>query len=278
MNDMGTKTNVVIVGNIAFDVNTFPKRMNGKDEIVINNGGAGYYSLIPASLYTKTGIVARVGNDFNMSTLKKSNIDLSGLKIIKDTPTTKFHHTYLTDDGQIRTFRPEVYEKAMINIEDFPKEYYEAQYIHIATNFPSMQKQFIDMIRKNSKATISIDTHEAYMEQESEFIKELFNSVDIAFIDKEFTQLLDCKAPVKIIKMGKSGCRYLYKDNSFVVETQERKVVDKTGAGDVVTGVFLAMMSKTNNPKKSLEVAVNVATKSIGNYGVDFLLEKEIER
>ena len=70
MNDMGTKTNVVIVGNIAFDVNTFPKRMNGKDEIVINNGGAGYYSLIPASIYTKTGIVARVGNDFNMSTLK----------------------------------------------------------------------------------------------------------------------------------------------------------------------------------------------------------------
>ena len=141
-----------------------------------------------------------------------------------------------------------------------------------------MQKQFIDMIRKNSKATISIDTHEAYMEQESEFIKELFNSVDIAFIDKEFTQLLDCKAPVKIIKMGKNGCRYLYKNNSFVAKTQERKVVDKTGAGDVVTGVFLAMMSKTNNPKKSLEVAVNVATKSIGNYGVDFLLEKEIER
>lgn len=42
--------------------------------------------------------------------MKKSNIDVSGLKIIEDTPTTKFHHTYLTDDGQTRTFRPDVYE------------------------------------------------------------------------------------------------------------------------------------------------------------------------
>lgn len=101
---MQEKTKVVIVGNIAFDVNTFPDRDNGKDKVVINNGGAGYYSLIPASLYTKTGIVARVGNDFDISTLKSSNIDLIGVKLIGDSSTTKFHHTYKSDDGQTRTF------------------------------------------------------------------------------------------------------------------------------------------------------------------------------
>lgn len=275
---MQEKTKVVIVGNIAFDVNTFPDRDNGKDKVVINNGGAGYYSLIPASLFAKTGIVARVGRDFNIATLNSSNIDLTGLKVIEDSPTTKFHHTYMSDDGQTRTFRPEIYEKTLITLEDFPEEYFDAEYIHIATNFPSMQKQFIDMIRKKSKAIISIDTHEAYMEKESDFIKEIFDSVDIAFIDKEYTKLLDCKAPVKIIKMGKSGCRYEYKDKSFVAETQEKKLVDKTGAGDVVTGVFLAMIAKTQNPQKSLRTAVNVATKSVGEYGVDFLLNRDIER
>ena len=178
---------VVIVGNIAFDINTFPQRENGKDKVVINNGGAGYYSLIPASLFTRTGIVARVGNDFDLSTLKSSNIDLKGLKVL-ESPTTKFHHTYLTEDGQTRTFRPEVYEETMITIQDFPEEYYNAQYIHIATNFPNVQKQFIDMIRKKSNAIISIDTHEAYMEKEADFIKEIFDSVDIAFIDKEYTR------------------------------------------------------------------------------------------
>lgn len=182
--------NVVIVGNIAFDVNTFPNRENGKDKVVINNGGAGYYSLIPASLFTRTGIVARIGNDFDLSLLKSSNIDLRGLKVIKNSLTTKFHHTYLTQDGQTRTFRPEVYEETMIISEDFPEEYYNAKYIHIATNFPYKQKQFIDMIRKKSNAIISIDTHEAYMEQEPDFIKEIFDSVDIAFIDKEYTRII----------------------------------------------------------------------------------------
>lgn len=274
MNDV----KVVIVGNIAFDVNTFPNRNKGKDKVVINKGGAGYYSLIPSSLFTKTGIVARVGNDFDISTLKNDNIDIAGLKVIESFPTTKFHHTYMTDDGQTRTFRPEIYEQTLITPEDFPEEYYDASYIHIATNFPYMQKQFIDMIRKKSKAIISIDTHEAYMEKESDLIKEIFDTVDIAFIDKEYTKLLDCKAPFKIIKMGKKGCKYEYKDKTFIAETEEKKVIDKTGAGDVVTGVFLAMMSETQNPEKSLTKAVNIATKSIENYGVDFLLSREIER
>ena len=268
---------VVIVGNIAFDINTFPCRDNGKDKIVVNRGGAGYYSLIPASLFTKVGIVARVGNDFNLETLKNNNIDLTGLKIIENSPTTRFHHTYLTNDGQTRTFKPEVYEETLISTEDFPEEYYNAQYIHIATNFPYMQKNFIDIIRKKSNAIISIDTHEAYMEKEADYIKEIFDSVDIAFIDKEYKQLLDCKAPIKIIKMGKLGCEYQYKGNSFISKAIERNVIDKTGAGDVVTGAFLAMMAKTNNTKESLNVAVNLATKSIGNYGVDFLIENERE-
>ena len=181
---------VVIVGNIAFDVNTFPNRENGKDKVVINKGGAGYYSLIPASLFTRTGIVSRVGNDFDLSSLKSSNVDFKGLKVIDNCPTTKFHHTYLTKDGQTRTFRPEIYNETIIELEDFPEEYYDAKFIHIATNFPYKQKQFIDMIRKRSKALISIDTHEAYMEKEPDFIKEIFDSVDIAFIDKEYTRII----------------------------------------------------------------------------------------
>ncbi len=131
------------------------------------------------------------------------------------------------------------------------------------------------MIRKKSKAIISIDTHEAYMEKEAHYIKEIFDSVDIAFIDKEYKELLDCKAPIKIIKMGKLGCKYQHKNNSFISQAPKSNVIDKTGAGDVVTGAFLATMAETNNPKKSLDIAVNLATKSIGDYGVDFLIKNK---
>ena len=268
---------VVIVGNIAYDINTFPKRDDGKDKIVVNRGGSGYYSLVPASLFTKTGIVARVGNDFDVDQLKKYKIDLEGLKVINNSLTTKFHHTYLTSDGQTRTFKPEIYKETLINIDDFPETYYAAKYIHIATNFPEVQEQFIDKIRKHSNAIISIDTHEAYMEKESNYIKKIFDKVDIAFIDKEYTELLNCKAPIKIIKNGKNGCSYSSEELNFDSKTKECKVIDKTGAGDVVTGVFLAMMSITNNPKKSLDKAVEVATISVSNYGVDFLYEEVLD-
>lgn len=264
---------VVIVGNIAHDVNTFLKRYNGMDKIAINNGGSGYYSLIPASLYCKVGIVSRIGNDFDIINIKKKNIDLTGLKVISDFPTTKFHHTYLSADGQTRTFKPEIYDKCMIKIEDFPKEYFQAKYIHIATNFPQVQKEFVNLIRKNSNAIISIDTHESYMKTDKQLIKENFDNVDIAFIDIEFKTLLDCKAPIKIIKKGKDGCEYKSKELVFESKSLEATVVDKTGAGDVVTGVFLANMALTNNPKKSLDEAVKIATKSIKDYGVDFLYE-----
>ncbi len=268
---------VVIVGNIAFDINTFPNRNDGKDLVVWNNGGAGYYSLIPSSLFSKTGIVARIGYDFDITTLKKNNIDLTGLKIMSNSPTTKFHHTYLSKDGQIRTFLPEIYNDVMIDIEDFPKEYFNAKYIHISTNFPKIQKKFIDLIRKNSKAIISIDTHEAYMNEDAALIKSIFDIVDIAFIDKEFTELIDCKAPVKIIKKGKNGCQYLSHNKKFVVNCVEQEVIDKTGAGDVVAGVFLSVMSKIQNPEKALDIAVKIATESIKNYGVDFLLDVKLE-
>ncbi len=86
--------------------------------------------------------------------------------------------------------------------------------------------------------------------------------------------LLDCKAPIKIIKKGKTGCEYIGENKSFVAETQEREVVDKTGAGDVVIGVFLAMMAETNNEEEALKTAVKVATESVGHYGVDFFIER----
>lgn len=269
---------VVIVGNIAYDVNTFPSKDNKSNKIVINNGGAGYYSLIPASIFTKPGIVARIGYDFDFNLLKEYNINLKGLKIINNSKTTRFHHTYLSKDGQKRSFNPEIYDQTLITPEDIPEDYFNAKYIHVSTNFPKTQLAIIKKIRKNSNAMISIDTHEAYLQQEPELIRKIFDLVDIAFIDKEFKNLLNCKAKIKIIKMGKSGCKYISKDLNFTAEAVESDVIDKTGAGDVVTGVFLALLSETNDPIFSLKKAVNIATESIKNYGVDFLIQNHIHK
>lgn len=104
---------------------------------------------------------------------------------------------------------------------------------------------------------------------------ETFNLVDIAFIDKEFKNLYNCNAKIKIFKLGKEGCKYVSSEKEFISKAPICDyVVDKTGAGDTVTGVFLAQKSLGIGDEESLDMAVKVATESIKDYGVEHLLKK----
>lgn len=66
---MSKNVNAVIIGNCAFDVNTFLDRDGEKEKVVVNNGGACLYSLIPASIFSNVGVVTRIGNDFDVEHL-----------------------------------------------------------------------------------------------------------------------------------------------------------------------------------------------------------------
>lgn len=268
------KIDAVIIGNTAYDVNTFLNRDGMEEKIVVNNGGACLYSLIPAILFNKIGIVTRIGSDFDKTLFAHKNIDTLGLKII-DGKSNKFIHTYLDEDGQKRTFKEEVNDNCMIDIKDIPKEYFNAKYIHVCTNFPDIQLKTVKFLKENSSAKISIDTHEAYVDDPK--VLEAFNLVDIAFIDKEYTNLHNCNAPIKIFKLGKDGCRFVSSEKEFQAKAPICNfVVDKTGAGDAVTGVFLAQKSLGKSDEEALNMAVRVATESIKDYGVEHLLSKNI--
>lgn len=260
----------VVIGNSAFDVNTFLNRGN---ITVVNNGGACLYSLIPASIYTKTGVVTRIGNDFNKGLFEDLNIDKKGLKFI-NSKSSKFIHTYTSSNGQERTFKAEINDDCMITIDDIPNEYLSAKYIHISTNFPDTQLEMVKYLKQNSKAIISIDTHEAYYKDEK--VLEAFNLADIAFIDKEFTNLYNCNAKIKILKLGSKGCKFISENKEFTSPaTLCEEVIDKTGAGDVVAGVFMALLSMNYSYEYSLNKAVNMATESIKDYGVEHLLKNK---
>lgn len=269
-----TVVNAVIIGNTAFDVNTFLNRDGLKEKTIINKGGACLYSVIPASLFNKVGVVTRVGTDFDLDLFENLNIDTLGLKKING-KSTRFIHTYLTADGQKRTFKADVNNDCIIKIEDIPKEYLNAKYIHVCTNFPDNQLEIIKYLKENSNAKISVDTLEDYVDNPK--VLEVFNLADIAFIDKEFTNLYDCNAEIKIFKLGKEGCRFVSSEKEFIATTTIcNNVVDKTGAGDVVTGVFLAQKSLGKSDEESLNLAVKVATESIKAYGVEHLLNSKI--
>lgn len=277
--------NLVVIGDTAKDINVFKGRKtnenSNQDVVMINNGGACFYSAVGASYFGSCGVVTKIGEDFDIRNFSNSGIDIKGLKRIAGN-TTKFYQTFLTADGQVREFKAERNAESKIYFEDIPKEYLDStDYILISTTLPENQLELIKNIRKHSKAKIAVDTLKEFADEE--VTKEVFNSVDIAFIDREFENLLNTKAKIKIIKYGKLGCLYI-DDKSMIVHRNsiiipDEKVVDKTGAGDVLTGAFLTILSLTNNPKLALEKANKIATKSITKYGVEHLIknkEKEL--
>jgi sugar/nucleoside kinase (ribokinase family) len=266
----------VVVGNISYDYNYFPNRDNEELKEVMNYGGATIYSGIPASLFTKVGISAKVGEDYDLSVLDKYNLDLTGVKHVPG-KTTMFKQVFTSDDGQLRDFSEFVNENTVLRPEDIPKEYLDAKYIHICTNYPDAQYELVKYLKENSNAVLSIDTLEDYYYDETKYdiIKASFDLVDIAFIDKEFEKLFDCAAKIKIIKLGKEGCKYISPEKTFTVNAPHCDfVVDKTGAGDCVTGVFCALKSIGKSDEEALQTAVNVATESIKDYGMLHLVDK----
>lgn len=264
--------NLVIIGNIAYDIIDFSKiRPNSKP--LVDIGGACVFSAVPASLFYRVGMVGKIGNDFDISKFSDYNIDLSGVKQI-DKPTTKFYTIWNTSDGQNREVTGEVIKEMTVGFKDIPQKFLKAKHFHLTTAEPSNQLEIIKFLRQNTNATISVDTIDDFAEQT--LCREVFDNVDIAFIDKEYTKLINCKANTKIIKYGKKGCLYWSREKSFPAYSRViENVVDKTGAGDCLNGIFVNLIVNGINEEKALKTAVNIATESVKFKGI-MNLRKEI--
>ena len=256
---------LVIIGNIAYDIIDFSK-LKEKRPNIVDIGGACVFSTVPASLFHRVGMVGKIGKDLDISQFYDYNIDLSGVKIL-DIPTTKFYTIWNTADGQDRTVTGTVQPEMEVGSNDIPKNFLGAKHFHLTTATPEKQLELIEFLRHNTDATISADTIDEFAKQPN--CKKVFDSVDIAFIDKEYTELLDCKAKTKIIKYGKKGCLYYSKDKQFPVYSQViEDVVDKTGAGDCLNGTFLNLLVNGESEEVALRTAVDLATESIKQHGI----------
>ena len=262
---------LVVIGHISFDENI----IRGERHVI--KSGSAYLVGLPASLFSKkVGIVSRIGKDFPFKDLQKLKVDISGIKIIKNGKTTRFFHTYLSEDGQERTFRAEMNVGKDMITKDIPTKYLKAHFIHVATNLPQKQIEFVKFIRRKSQALISIDSLEQYIEQYPKEVLEVFKLVDIVFIDKKEKELIrKLSGKAMVIKKGAGGADYIEDGKTVSVKVLEVKsVIDKTGAGDVLAGTFLVLMARGKNPKFALQQAVNLASKSITQHGINFLLDE----
>lgn len=133
----------------------------------------------------------------------------------------------------------------------------------------------MEFLRRQSKASLSIDTLEQYIESYREEVEKAFLMADIGFVDvKEQALIRRLKGKDLVIKKGSKGVEYIRNGTILNVEAPKvKKVVDKTGAGDILAGTFLTLLALGRDPEHALLEAVNLASKSVTGYGIDFLLK-----
>ena len=173
-----------------------------------------------------------------------------------------------TRDGQEREIAAEYNERLTATFDDIPKEFLKAKYFYISTMLPKNQKQIIEKLRNhNPNVIIGVDTFEEYAN--SDETREVFDLADIAFVDKEFSNLIQCKSKTKVIKLGKTGCILLDREHAQKFDaTVIENVVDKTGAGDCLNGVFMNLIANGYSNEVALKKAIEIATLSIKDFGI----------
>ena len=256
---------LVGLGSIALDTTRTPFKT--VTEVL---GGSGSYFSLTSSLFTETGLIAVIGDDFpeEYRKLFASKIDTKGLEVVKG-KTFRFDSTFGFDLGARTT------NKTELNVfgswqPSVPDEYMDADYLYLGNVGPDQQLNVIDQM-KAPKLTVA-DTIEFWINTQLEKLKKVVSKVDgMVLNDQEVRQLseasniykgarklIDWGTKFVIVKKGEHGATLFTKDIVFPTCSYPlENVVDPTGAGDSFAGGFMGHIARRDSlDMKTLKEAI----------------------
>lgn len=243
---------LLVVGTLAYDSIETPF---GKVKDVL--GGSALHFTNSASFFTDVGIVATVGEDFEMSEiefLKERNVDMAGIEI-DEGKTFRWEGKYGYDLNQAVTLKTELNV-----IESFkpkvPEDYRDADFIFLANIDPVLQAYVIDQV-KFPKAVV-LDTMNFWIENKYNELLDVIRRVDILVINeaelreisKEHSLVKGAKkimtfGPTCVVaKRGEYGVFMMNREEIFLAPAYPLEdVFDPTGAGDTFAGGFMGYIA-----------------------------------
>jgi sugar/nucleoside kinase (ribokinase family) len=244
---------LVVVGSVAYDAIETP---HGKRERTL--GGACTYIALSASYFTRTNIVAVVGDDFEASDkalLAGRNIDLQGLEEVPG--KTFFWSGVYSDDMNERTTL-----KTDLNVfADFqpklPASYRDEPYLLLGNIQPALQSGVHRQMKQLRFA--GGDTMNYWINDYRDQLVETIRTWDFLLINDSEAKLLAGennlrKAANKIlamgpntlvIKRGEFGAMLFRRDALFMIPGYLlEEVYDPTGAGDCFAGGFVGYLAQ----------------------------------
>jgi sugar/nucleoside kinase (ribokinase family) len=237
-------------------------------------GGSGYAVAASAAALIggRVGLVAQVGTGFDLDPLRHLGVNLEGVAELSG-PSAKLRVRQF-EDGT-RSFSAQLGVAAEVRPDTFPSRYLDADFVHLATAPPDQQLAWLEFLHGHGCAgQISADMFEHYVINDPAAAREVCDHVDLAFMNQaEYdgmygdAQLPVPKAPL-IVKRGPASARLLTNGLLQEVNTDETRVVDPTGGGEVLAGVFLALRADGMPPMPALEYAVRAAKVCVAERGV----------
>lgn len=234
-------------------------------------GGSGYAVAASAAALIggRVGLVAQVGLDFDLAPLQRLQVNLDGV-IRLPGPTARLCIDQF-DDGT-RAFSADLGVAADVRLDSFPSSYLSASYIHLGTAPPKQQLEWLRFLRGHQcTAQISADMFEHYVTTDPESSREVCDQADLVFLNQqEYDGLCGSTGtrPPRILKGGAEGASLLAEGPVHHVPAPETQVVDPTGGGEILAGVFLALRADGRSEYDALEYAVRAATSCVEDYGV----------
>lgn len=258
---------LVIVGHLGIGVDHTPKGS------ARNLSGSGYACARGACVVNprRTGLVARVGEDFDRSALERLGVDLRGVQTV-DGMSARFEITQHPDRSRSVTSRLAVADHA--DTWALPTEYQRARHFHLATMPLRQQRSWLTMLRTlPSRPRISVDMFESHATADPEESRRLCHAADLAFMNEEEWQILfsDQLTPncAMVIKRGERGATYLHRGQRFETGVPQVERVDTTGAGEILAGALLSLLLAGHPEGTALRHAAAVASAKVGEFGVD---------
>lgn len=261
------KINVAIIGDLAIGENITPSGSK------TSPGGAAYYSMIGAVNFSPNiGIVAKIGDDFERKILEDRGVDARGVKQIsgKSCRFIAIQHEdntreVIAERGVAETVDPKI----------MPRDYLSAQFIHLATQLPEHALIWLEYLRGHP--AISVDTFEDFVElypEESKKMLDLAGMIFINLTEYKALGLTEHSYPHKpvVLKLGKDGVIYRSPKETISIPALKVTTVETSGAGDVLAGAFLTLLSLGVSTATALEKATHLASQSVTQFGVEHLL------
>jgi sugar/nucleoside kinase (ribokinase family) len=256
---------LVLIGHVGFATD---RTANGTATYI---GGSGFAAAFAAaSLLDGVGLVAQVGGDLDLNTLRLLPLDMEGVVVLPGASARFFVDQ--SRDGRL-SFSSDLGVAAEPSFGLFPASYLRAKYLHLGSAPPQQQLAWLKFLRdKGCRAQVSVDMFEPFVAAEPDTCRKVCDCADLIFLNEAECQGLyqgrpSSSAPT-ILKRGPVGAEFLADGVRHRIPAPPAAEVDPIGAGEILAGAFLALRARGLAKDRALIYAVAVAARSVTEFGV----------